>query len=115
MAILFPHEANLRHALSLSQDPAVAHVKSADIATLCDDSYVQHIVLNACNEVGTKNGLNGSEVLCGVVLTPEEWTPETGLVSAAMKIKRAAVASTFSKEIEVMPIVNRLPQLTLLI
>ncbi|PPQ88125.1 hypothetical protein CVT25_004881 [Psilocybe cyanescens] len=100
VAILFPHEANLRHALSLSQDPAVAHVKSADIATLCDDSYVQHIVLNACNEVGTKNGLNGSEVLCGVVLTPEEWTPETGLVSAAMKIKRAAVASTFSKEIE---------------
>ncbi|KAH9483478.1 Long-chain-fatty-acid--CoA ligase 2 [Psilocybe cubensis] len=100
VAVLFPHEVNLRHALSLSHDPALDRLKGADLPTLCQDPYVQHIVLKACNEVGAKNGLKGSEVLCGVVLTPDEWTPETGLVSAAMKVKRAVIASTFAKEIE---------------
>ena len=56
---------------------------------------------DACNDISKKNGLKGPEVLCGVVLTPEEWTPETGLVSAVTKVKGSTVASTFKREIEV--------------
>jgi long-chain acyl-CoA synthetase len=101
VAILFPHEANLRHEISTATDPAFAQLKQADFATLCSNASVQRLVLDACNDVGKKNGLKGPEVLCGVVLTPEEWTPETGLVSAAMKVKRSTVASTFEREIKV--------------
>ncbi|KDR82130.1 hypothetical protein GALMADRAFT_240655 [Galerina marginata CBS 339.88] len=102
VAVIFPHEANLRHAISLSSDPALARIKDADLATLCSDPYVKHLVLKACNEVGAKNGLKGSEVLCGVVLSPEEWMPETGLVSAAMKVRRTTIASVFEEEIKAL-------------
>ena len=101
VAVIFPHEANLRHAISLSTDPALARLQEADFAAICSDPYVKHLVLKECNAVGAKNGLKGPEVLCGVVLTPEEWTPETGLVSAAMKLKRNVVAQVFEKDIKV--------------
>ncbi|PPR05136.1 LOW QUALITY PROTEIN: hypothetical protein CVT26_012221 [Gymnopilus dilepis] len=100
VAVIFPHEANLRHAISLSTDPALARLQDADFAAICSDPYVKHLVLKECNAVGAKNGLKGPEVLCGVVLTPEEWTPETGLVSAAMKLKRNVVAQVFEKNIK---------------
>ncbi|KAF8963791.1 long-chain-fatty-acid-CoA-ligase [Flammula alnicola] len=100
IAVLSPHEANLRHALWASGDAALDRLHQATLPTLCSDPYVHHLVLNACNEVGKKNGLKGSEVLYGVVLTPEEWTPESGLVTAAMKVKRTAVATVFEEAIK---------------
>lgn len=101
IAVLFPHEVNLRYALSLSTDPALAHIQNADLALLCAHPYVKHLVLKDCNETGAKNGLKGAEVLVGVIMTPEEWTPETGLVTAAQKIQRITVALAFQKEIAV--------------
>jgi long-chain acyl-CoA synthetase len=62
---------------------------------------VRHLVLNSCNDIGHQNGLKGTELLHGIVMTPEEWTPENGLVSAAMKVKRATVAKAYAKEIKV--------------
>lgn len=41
------------------------------------------------------------EILQAVILTPEEWTPENGLVTAAQKIQRNKIAKEFAKEIEV--------------
>lgn len=41
------------------------------------------------------------ETLLEVILTPDEWTPESGLVTAAQKIQRSAIAKKFSKEIDV--------------
>lgn len=35
------------------------------------------------------------------MLTPDEWTPESGLVTAAQKIQRAKIAKTFRDEINV--------------
>lgn len=40
-------------------------------------------------------------MLKGVVLTPDEWTPESGLVTPAMKVQRVAVGVAFKEEIEV--------------
>ncbi|KAF4615141.1 hypothetical protein D9613_003439 [Agrocybe pediades] len=99
IAVLFPHEVNLRHALSIANDPALVHIRDADLALLCADPCVKDLVLKECNKVGAKKGLKGAEVLVGVIMTPGEWTPETGLVTAAQKIKRSEVASVFAKEI----------------
>lgn len=41
------------------------------------------------------------EMLQAVILTPDEWTPESGLVTAAQKIQRKKIAETFGKEIKV--------------
>jgi long-chain acyl-CoA synthetase len=59
------------------------------------------VVLKACNAAGKKNGFKPMELLEGVILTPDEWTPESGLVTAAQKIQRKKIADAFAKEIKV--------------
>lgn len=60
------------------------------------------MVLKACNAAGKKNGFKSIEILQAVVLTPEEWTPENGLVTAAQKIQRKKIAQAFDAEITVI-------------
>ena len=47
-----------------------------------------------------KNGFKPLELLQTVVLTSEEWTPESGLVTAAQKVQRKKVAERFAEEIK---------------
>ncbi|KAF8153442.1 long-chain-fatty-acid-CoA-ligase [Crassisporium funariophilum] len=101
IAIVVPHEANLRHGLSSSLFAnSSTFVQDADLATLCANVLVRSFVLEECTKVGKRNGFKASEILHGIILTPEEWTPESGLVSAAQKVKRTSVAKAFEKEIQ---------------
>ncbi|CAE6411279.1 unnamed protein product, partial [Rhizoctonia solani] len=86
MALIHPHESNLRHFLQSANLPNVD--SSADLATLCHTKAVAEAVLKQCNAVGKKAGFKPLEILEAVVLTPEEWTPENELVTAAQKIQR---------------------------
>jgi len=92
IAIIIPHEVNLRHAL---RDP------DRPLAALCHDDAVRALLLKELNAVGKKNGFKAMEILEGVVLTPDEWTPESGLVTAAQKIQRSKIAERFKEEIKV--------------
>jgi long-chain acyl-CoA synthetase len=96
MAIIIPNEVHLRHALEGKG------IKSdANLAALCHDPVVKDLVLKECNATGKKSGFKPQELLQAVVLTPDEWTPESGLVTAAQKIQRAKIAKTFHDEINV--------------
>ncbi|TFK35638.1 hypothetical protein BDQ12DRAFT_737516 [Crucibulum laeve] len=98
MAIIIPHEQQLRHNLSAN---GLAGVDSnASLADLCEDKKVQAYVLKERNAIGKKNGFKPMELLQAVVLTPEEWTPESGLVTAAQKIQRSKIAKTFEPKIK---------------
>ena len=57
--------------------------------------------MKECNAIGKKNGFRPIEILQAVILTPEEWTPESGLVTAAQKIQRKKIADAFAAEIKV--------------
>jgi len=92
MAIIIPHEANLRHSLNTDS--------SQSLEDLCRESSVREHVLKACNAVGKKNGFKQMELLQAVVLTPDEWTPESGLVTAAQKIQRSKIAKVFEVEVK---------------
>jgi long-chain acyl-CoA synthetase len=96
IAIVSPHEANLRNVLESSR---VNHDLS--LRDLCANSDVRDLVLKECNAVGRKEGFKAAEILHALVLTPEEWTPESGLVTPAQKIQRGKIAQTFKDEIEV--------------
>ncbi|KAJ8469511.1 hypothetical protein ONZ45_g16866 [Pleurotus djamor] len=117
MAIIIPHEANLRHALgsssSSSPAPSISSLSNkskgptngkidvnAELEDLCHDDRVKDLVLKECNAIGKKNGFKPMETLQAVVLTAEEWTPESGLVTAAQKIQRSKIAKKFEKEIK---------------
>ncbi|KAF9074330.1 long-chain-fatty-acid-CoA-ligase [Rhodocollybia butyracea] len=95
IAIIIPHEVNLRHALQSTNIDS-----SKSLPDLCHDPKVAELVLKECNAVGKKNGFKPMEILQAVILTPEEWTPENGLVTAAQKIQRNKIAKEFAKEIE---------------
>jgi long-chain acyl-CoA synthetase len=68
---------------------------------LCHNEKVKELVLKECNAVGKKNGFKPIEILQAVILTADEWTPESGLVTAAQKIQRKKIADVFSAEIQV--------------
>jgi len=93
LAIIIPHEQHLRQAVGNSHS-------STSTADLCQDQKVKDMILKECNALGKKNGFKPQELLQAVILTPEEWTPENGLVTAAQKIQRAKIAKTFGEEIK---------------
>jgi len=98
MAIIHPHEANLRHALSNS---------NVSLPEMCSDKTIVDMVLKDCNAVGKKAGLKGMETLQAVVLTPDEWTPENGLVTAAQKLQRRKISDRYLDEIQKVYIIDR--------
>jgi long-chain acyl-CoA synthetase len=89
-----PHEGHLRAALP-EED---SHTSLAD---LCAKSRVKALVLKECNAVGKRSGFKNIEMLQGVVLTADEWTPESGLVTAAQKLQRKKIAQKYDAEIQV--------------
>jgi len=96
MAIIIPHEAHLRNYLAAKGLDA-----TAELGVLTADKQVAEFVLKEVNAVGKKNGFKGAELLEAVVLTPDEWTPESGLVTAAQKIQRVKIAKAFESQIKV--------------
>ncbi|KAH9001814.1 hypothetical protein EDB86DRAFT_3100984 [Lactarius hatsudake] len=60
-------------------------------------NLVKALVLKECNAAGKKSGF---KMLQAVVLTADEWTPESGLVTAAQKVQRRKVAERFDAEIK---------------
>ena len=51
---------------------------------------------------GVKTNLEKFEIPKKVTLVPEAWTPESGLVTAAFKLKRQVIKSFFHEEIHRM-------------
>ena len=99
MAVIIPNEAHLRHALGQS---AVSGVEAdASLHALCGQPEVRKFVLENCNAIGKKNGFKPLELLEAVVLTDEEWTPESGLVTAAQKLQRKKIHEAYESEIKV--------------
>ena len=88
IVILFPHEVHLRELLSSNANlPA----PDTDLYTLCEDQSLKEFYLRDLQAIAKKNGFKTIEVVQGVVLSPEEWTPESGLVTAAQKAQWKAV------------------------
>jgi long-chain acyl-CoA synthetase len=54
-----------------------------DLEALCEDEAVVEAALKELNSVGRKQGLKGMELLESIVLTADEWTPESGFLTAA--------------------------------
>lgn len=62
---------------------------------LCTDERVKELVLQNINEHGKKNGLNRWEIPADVSLSLDQWTPDSGLVTAALKIRRKQIGNYY--------------------
>ncbi|KAI1079902.1 long-chain-fatty-acid-CoA ligase [Whalleya microplaca] len=85
--------ANEKPLLELAQglDVDPAHVHS--------DPKILDAVHKDLIAVGKKAGLSSLEMIMGVVLVDDEWTPASGLVTATQKVNRRALVSHYKAQI----------------
>ncbi|GJN94204.1 hypothetical protein Rhopal_007278-T1 [Rhodotorula paludigena] len=109
MAIIVPHEPNLRSFLS--SHPAAAKdlgsgggggASDADWAAVCASEGVRKAVLGELNQTGRQAGLKPLETLQTVLLASEEWTPQNGFLTAAQKLQRKVIVKHFEGKIKLV-------------
>lgn len=96
LAIVYPHEGNLRN-----------HLRAAglsDEGTPADWAHrpeVRDYILGQLREIAKRGGLQKAETIRDVILTEQEWSPDNGMLTAAMKIARPYINSKYEPEIKV--------------
>ncbi|CAK7213136.1 long-chain fatty acid-CoA ligase [Sporothrix curviconia] len=68
--------------------------------SLHHDPKVRALVLKDLQGVGKAAGLTPIEMVQGVALVDDEWTPINGLVTATQKVNRRKIKETYEKEIK---------------
>ncbi|RYC77794.1 hypothetical protein BFJ63_vAg19332 [Fusarium oxysporum f. sp. narcissi] len=74
---------------------------SVDEHSMHSDSRVRNVVLKELQMTGRRAGLAEMEIVSGVIVTDEEWTPTSGPVTSTQKLNRRCIRMRFEKEINV--------------
>lgn len=93
VAIIVPVEATLK---KIAADNGI----EGDLETLVHNPKLNSIVLKELIASGRKGGLAGAELIQGVVMSDEEWTPQNQLVTSAQKLNRRGILEKYKKEID---------------
>jgi len=90
------------------EDWAEAQGIKKDFAGLCKDPKTEKAVLEGLNKTWQSARLKSIERVYAVKLFEEEWTPENGWLTAAMKLRRNEVHKKYAEEIK--QIYEKLPK-----
>lgn len=74
----------------------------ASYEDICNDPGVVQEVLKNLSAHGKNNGLEKFEIPTEIQLCPDIWMPDSGLVTAAFKLKRKAIQDAFQSSIDMM-------------
>lgn len=94
IAIIVPAEPALK---KIATDNGI---QGDHLEELVHDPKINSIVLKQLQSAGQKGGLCGFEIITGVVLADEEWTPQNGFTTAAQKINRRGILQRYEKEVD---------------
>ncbi|XP_028753056.1 long chain acyl-CoA synthetase 8 isoform X2 [Neltuma alba] len=87
-----------RHPLEKwAQQAGVAH---GDFPDLCDKPETVSEVQQSLSKAAKAAKLGKTEIPAKIKLLPDPWTPESGLVTAALKIKREQLKAKFKDELQ---------------
>lgn len=64
------------------------------------DKQFQKEMIADLEKVGYKNGLKKYEIVTDVIPVTEEWSPDNGMLTAAMKLNRRSIYKTFDQEMQ---------------
>ena len=78
------------------------NISSESFEDMCADTTLNAEVLKELQGHGKKVKLEKFEIPGAVKLCPELWTPESGLVTAAFKLKRKPIQDYYQKELKQM-------------
>ena len=68
----------------------------------CEDTRLTKAILKELRDHGTKAGLKKFELPGAITLVKEEWTPDSGLVTSAFKLRRKPIQDFYQKDIDRM-------------
>jgi long-chain acyl-CoA synthetase len=94
VAIIVPTEPQLKKIASAEG------VSGDSLEELVHDKKINSAVLKQLQQAGQKGGLAAFEMIEGVVLADEEWTPQNGLTTAAQKLNRKGILNQYKKEVD---------------
>lgn len=77
-------------------------LQSFSFDQLCKNPKIESSVLHEIIDYGLKNGLSKREIPAKIRLCAEEWTPDNGLLTAALKLKRTAIIDKYKTDINKM-------------
>jgi len=66
---------------------------------MCEDKRVVSALLRELHAHGRRANLQKFELPGAITLIPEQWTPESGLVTAAFKLRRKPIEDYYKKEL----------------
>lgn len=89
---------NQKQLLALAEQYGV----SGSLTELCNNSTMEELVLKVLTEAALAAQLERFEIPRKIRLSPDPWTPETGLVTDAFKLKRKELKSHYKDDIERM-------------
>ncbi|ORY30337.1 hypothetical protein BCR39DRAFT_148581 [Naematelia encephala] len=95
VAVVYPHEGNLRNHLRASKLPA-----DGTPAQWTNDKQVKQYILNALLARAKEGGLTKAEMVRDVIITKAEWSPDNGMLTPSMKLARPFIAKTYASEID---------------
>ncbi|KAJ3066946.1 long-chain fatty acid-CoA ligase [Podochytrium sp. JEL0797] len=102
VAIAQPIEKEIRGlAVELNLHPGTS-TDNLDYEELCTRKEIRSAVLASLKDIAKSIGLKPAEVVGQICLSHEEWTPQNGLLTAAMKLQRRQIVDTFKKQIREM-------------
>ncbi len=84
----------------LFQSYSEKHFGEKEWQKLVDDEEFIEEILKDIQITCTKNGIERFETPQRVKIVTEAWTPETGLVTDALKLKRKAIEQKYKDDIE---------------
>ena len=90
---------NLGHLSKLAIELGIM-VPGEDVESYIHEKKLQDAVCKDMLSTAKSQGLNGIELLCGIVFFEEEWTPENGLVTSAQKLKRRDILAAVKPDVE---------------
>jgi len=73
-----------------------------DFGMMCQDPIVINHILKDLQNIARAKDLRSIEVIRAIHLTPNEWTPQNNMLTAAMKLNRGQIVKEFNKEIEAL-------------
>ncbi|KDO50967.1 hypothetical protein CISIN_1g004568mg [Citrus sinensis] len=79
-----------------------ASIKYEDLSELCNKAEAVNEVQQALSKVAKAAKLDKFEIPAKIKLMPEPWTPEAGLVTAALKIKREQLKAKFKDDLQML-------------
>ena len=87
------------NAAALQEFAEEQKVDGLSAEQLCNEPTIQEKVIATLHTYGVKNGMEKFELPKKICMVTDEWTPESGLVTAAFKIRRIFIVKKYENEI----------------